>query len=76
MKDKFPLYRKLDGFDRYYKIVAEDCFFEVSIVNGQKRIQEVKATQFPEKLRIMDMIDYAFSFAPMTEEEIKNFFPE
>lgn len=70
----FPIYRKLDGFSRFYKIEHEDLFIEATVSQGEIRLQTIRAVQFPEKLRIRDMISCAFSYVPMSEEEIETYF--
>jgi hypothetical protein len=72
---EFPIYRKLDGFHRYYKLMSDRLFQEVYPQGGNLVRNEIEATQFPEIVRIQDMIDCAFSFTPMTAEEITQYFP-
>ncbi|MGV3609512.1 MAG: hypothetical protein ACO1N0_01090 [Fluviicola sp.] len=74
MENIFPIYRKLDGFARFYKIESTDSFIEVTIVQGNPQQQRIQAVQFPEKLRIQDMISCSFNYIPMTEEEIIRYF--
>lgn len=75
MENNFPIYRKLDGFNRFYQIKSNDTFVEVSIQQGEIRHQTILAVQFPEKLRIQDMIACDFNYKPMTIEEIEIYFP-
>ncbi|WP_343631510.1 hypothetical protein [Fluviicola sp.] len=70
----FPIYRKLDGFSRFYKIESADLFIEATIAQGEIRHQPIQAIQYPEKLRIQDMISCSFSYVPMNEEEITKYF--
>ena len=74
MKNTFPIYRKLEGFNRFYKIEGEGTFIEVTFSQGEARYQTIQAVQFPEKLRILDMISCSFSYVPMSEEEIEKYF--
>lgn len=74
METIFPVYRKLDGFNRFYKIESEDVFIEVTFSQDQPKYQTIQAIQFPEKLRIRDMISCSFNYIPMSEEEIKSYF--
>lgn len=74
METTYPIYRKLEGFGRYYKIESPDRFVEVSLLNGKPHYQSIEAVQYPEKLRIQDMIAYAFSFKEMDAEEIELYF--
>jgi hypothetical protein len=75
MENSFPIYRKLDGFNRFYKIESVDSFIEVTIQQGNIQYQTIQAIQFPEKLRIQDMTSCAFNYIPMSKEEIKMYFP-
>lgn len=74
MENNFPIYRKLDGFSRFYKIESTDLFIEVTIQKGVIHYQTIQAIQFPEKLRIQDMISCAFNYVPMSSEEITTYF--
>ncbi|WP_294676400.1 hypothetical protein [uncultured Fluviicola sp.] len=74
METIFPVYRKLDGFNRFYKIESEDVFIEVTFSQDQPKYQTIQAIQFPEKLRIRDMISCSFNYVPMSEEEIEKYF--
>lgn len=74
MEINYPVFRKLEGFGRYYKIESPDLFIEVSILNGKPNYQSIKAIQYPEKLRIQDMISCEFNFIEMSSEEIERYF--
>nr|WP_294859407.1 hypothetical protein [uncultured Fluviicola sp.] len=74
MANTFPIYRKLDGFSRFYKIENADAFIEVTIQQGKIQHQIIQAVQFPEKLRIQDMISCSFNYVPMSKEEIDTYF--
>ena len=74
MENSFPVYRKLDGFDRFYKIESPDLFTEVTIQQWKIRHQTIQAIQFPEKRRIQDMISCSFNYVPMSSEEIATYF--
>lgn len=76
MENTFPIYRKLDGFSRFYKIENADSFIEVTIQQGKIQHQTIQAVQFPEKLRIQDMISCSFNYVPMNTEEIDTYFPK
>lgn len=74
MENTFPIYRKLEGFDRFYKIESADLFIEVTFLQGVAKHQTIQAVQFPEKLRIRDMISCSFNYVPMSEEEVEKYF--
>lgn len=73
-KMHYPQYRKLAGFDRYYKITDDKCFIEVAVTNGKASSQTIIANQFPEMLRIQDMLNCNWSYVKMNDEEIDNYF--
>lgn len=75
-KWQYPQYRKLEGFQRYYCISGERSFEEVALVNGKSVKQIVQADQFPEMLRIKDMLACEWKYVPMSDEEITAYFPD
>lgn len=52
----FPQYRKYLGIDTYYKIESDKRFIEISKVGSQTQKHIVEANQYPEMLRIQDML--------------------
>lgn len=70
----YPIYRKLNGFKRYYKIVSDKQFIEAIAKGSDYTFQDIIANQYPEMLRIQDMINCEFNFIEMTEEEIASVF--
>lgn len=70
----FPQYRKLEGFQRYYEIRDDRTFVEVTVMNGKVNSSVITATQFPEMLRIKDMINQEWNYRPMEEAEIDMYF--
>ena len=56
METVFPFYRKLSNSKAFYKINSPDEFEEIQLL-GTKRLHYVHAAlQYPEKLKIRDMI--------------------
>ncbi|MBD79942.1 MAG: hypothetical protein CL840_13600 [Crocinitomicaceae bacterium] len=53
---QFPVYRKYFSGLSYYKINSNNEFEELQLVGSEIHIHAVKAHQYPEKLRIQDMI--------------------
>jgi hypothetical protein len=70
----FPIFRKLEGFDRFYHIRDERTFVEAYKQGGVFKLQQVSAEQYPEMLRIQDMIQCNFQFVEMTAAEIASIF--
>lgn len=54
---EFPIFRKYFNAKSYFKIISDKEFEEVQKVGNQKHFMTIKAEQFPEMLRIKDMID-------------------
>lgn len=52
----FPQYRKLTGQKVYYKITSDKQFIELKWIGSKKYESVIHATQYPEMLRIMDML--------------------
>lgn len=52
----FPQYRMLSNRKVYYQILSNDEFIEVSFLGERKMTFRVLAKQYPEKLRIMQML--------------------
>jgi hypothetical protein len=55
----FPQYRKLSNNKVYYRIDSNDVFVEIQIVGNRAFLYEIKAEQYPEKLRIQEMLSVA-----------------
>lgn len=71
----FPQYRMLSGKKVYYKILSDKEFIELSWI-GSKMIRfEVTAKQYPELLRIIDMLkcEEPYMALPIEKEELFNF---
>lgn len=52
----FPVYRKYINNSSFFKIENEKYFTEVQLVGQQYFIHKIEAKQYPEMLRIQDMI--------------------
>lgn len=53
----FPQYRKLKNHPRYYRIDDERHFTELYFIGSKLIEHQVTATQYPEMLRIKDMLE-------------------
>lgn len=69
----FPQFRKLSNNKVFYRIDASDEFTELTLMGNRKIIHTVKAIQFPEKLRIMDMLKCDEPFELSNETEFNSF---
>ncbi len=70
----FPQYRRIKGFDRFYKITSNETFVEAYLQKNALQFSEIKAEQYPEKLRIMDMLSCENPFIKMSEVEVDTYF--
>lgn len=68
----FPIYRKLSNEKSYYKIVSADSFIELQKIGTKIRKHTIIAQQFPEKLRIQDMISLADGYLLSNENEFES----
>ena len=64
----FPQYRKLSNGQRFYKILGWDAFEELTIMGSSVLYFKVEAKQYPEKLRILDMVELKDDAYEMSSE--------
>ncbi len=72
MSDKnkqFPQYRKLTNAKSFYKILNERSFIELQEMGSSWWLFKIEAKQYPEILRIMDMLELNEPFVLATEIE-------
>lgn len=69
---EFPQYRKLSNGRSFYQITAPNAFAEVQLVGSKWFKYEFEVRQFPDLLRIQDMLLNQASFLPCTPEEFHN----
>lgn len=65
----FPQYRKMNGRNVWYKITSNESFIEIQQIGDRFVRYEIKAIQYPEKLRIMDMLSCQDPFVELAETE-------
>lgn len=65
----FPQYRKLPNDKVFYKILDSSHFEEIQIVGSKSFHHLIHARQYPEMLRIKDMLDLLEPFVLSSEEE-------
>lgn len=56
----FPQYRKLSNCKSYYRLNDEKSFDEIQLIGDQVVHFHIEAKQYPEMLRIKDMLEYQF----------------
>jgi hypothetical protein len=69
MNIEFPIYRKLANNKVFYKIISDNEFIEKKIMGSKIFESNFKATQYPEKLMIMDLIQTTEYYLLSTENE-------
>lgn len=76
MSDKvtdFPQYRKLSNEKVYYKIINDRLFEEVQLVGKSANLFTIEAKQYPEVLRIQDLLHLNMDgFEMSTETEFES----
>mgnify|MGYP001158670118 CR=1 FL=1 len=66
----FPQYRKLSNDKVFYKIVNNREFHEIQVVGTFAQLYTIEAKQYPEILKIKDMLNYTIEgFVPSSIEE-------
>jgi len=64
---EYPQYRELKGFNRYYKIIDDRNFTEVYFIGEKVVSHHIEAKQYPEMLRIQDMLKCESPFVEISE---------
>lgn len=68
----FPQYRKLINELRFYRILNDREFDEIQIMGNQTKLYTIKAVQYPEILRIQDMLNCEEAFVMSDEVEFNS----
>ncbi len=69
----FPIYRKLSNLKVFYKILSDLEFEEIQLVGSKTFKLKFVAKQYPEKLKIMDMINLQENYLESSENEWRKF---
>lgn len=72
MNDKntdFPQYRKLSNDKTFYKIQSERLFEEVQLMGSKVFRYRVEAKQYPEMLKIKEMLTLEEPYLMLSAEE-------
>ena len=68
----FPQYRKLSNGKTFYKIIDDKNFEEIQIMGSKRMKYSTVANQYPEMLRIKDMLEFINPYEESTENEFLN----
>ena len=66
----FPQYRKYKNIETYFKIISKKKFEELSLFGSQFVKHSIEAKQYPEMLRIMDMLNCEEGTWEVVEEKL------
>ena len=66
----FPQYRKYKNIETYFKIISENKFEELSLFRNKFVKYSIEAKQYPEMLRIMDMLNCEEGIWEVVEEAV------
>ena len=66
----FPQYRKYKNIETYFKIISEKEFVELSLFGNKFVKHLIVAEQYPEMLRIQDMLNCEGGTWEIIEEEV------
>ncbi len=64
----FPQYRKYKNIETYFKIISEKEFEEISSLGSNYVKHSIVAKQYPELLRIQDMLNCEENIWEIIEE--------
>lgn len=64
----FPQYRMISGRKVYYKILSDKQFIELSWIGDRQFRYAINATQYPEMVRIMDMLNCDYPYEILSSE--------
>lgn len=65
----FPAHRRSSDGRHYYRILAPDLFEEVQFIGSRKLFHRVQAGQYPERLRIAEMLAGSDHYRPIDAAE-------
>jgi len=66
----FPQYRKYKNIETYFKIISEKEFVELSLFGNKFVKHSIEAKQYPEILRIKDMLNCEEGTWEVVEETV------
>lgn len=69
----FPQYRKLQNHPRYYRIDDNRHFSEMYFIGSKLVEHHITATQYPEMLRIKDMLEDEALYEVITAADYEDF---
>lgn len=70
----FPQYRKLMNDKSFYRIESERSFYEIQLIGSKCFLHQTEAKQYPEIIRIKDMLSLSEPFVECTAEEFQIYY--
>ncbi|XOV68813.1 MAG: hypothetical protein ACFHU9_06445 [Fluviicola sp.] len=67
----FPQYRKLSNEKVFYRIRDDRNFDEIQLVGSRAMFFSMEAKQYPEILRIKDLLELSDGFLPSNQAEFE-----
>lgn len=65
----FPQYRKLSNDKVFYRILNDKQFDEIQLIGTVAKLHSIQAEQYPEMLRIMDLIACDSEWCQLSSKE-------
>lgn len=65
----FPQYRKVSNGKTFYKVLDDRTFLEIQIMGTKHFFYKVEAKQYPEMLKIKDILELVEPYEMATEKE-------
>ncbi len=66
---EFPQYRRLSNHKSFYRIDSNERFVEIQVIGTRCFSHDVQAKQYPEILRIKEMLKYQIDGLEQSSEE-------
>ncbi len=65
----FPQYRKLSNDKVFYRILDDRIFDEIQVIGSKAQLRHIVAKQYPEILRVQDMLTFEIEGVILSNEE-------
>lgn len=68
----YPIYLKMINNKSYFKIISKNQFVELQLIGGKILKHEIHAEQYPDKLRIRDMLEDKITWPRIDSNEFQS----
>lgn len=69
---EYPIFRKLSNNKAFYRINSERSFDEIQRIGSKTVRYSFQVDQYPDLLKIQDMINCSFAYEEATEEQFQS----